>query len=102
MKGEQCCGNCRFFDAVRDTELVNGERVRGGVCRFNPPVALTELQSCRPTVHTKRWCGQWQAENPSTVDECTLALARQRLAGDLTAGRALVDRVAEMIQEGQA
>jgi len=92
VKGDQCCGNCRFW---------RSSGAQDGYCRARPPVVLTRGQDS-PETRGNDWCGEWVAENPQTVDLGVLALARAVLAGDLAAGRALADKVIEMgVPEGQ-
>lgn len=43
------------------------------------------------------WCGEWQAANPTTVDDAAVVMARSVLAGDAGAGRALADKLIGLI-----
>lgn len=86
----QSCGNCRF--AYHDD---NRRR-----CHRNPPQWVTsgeyEIDWKYPAVRGDEWCGEWQPETPATVDEAAKTLALFVQLGDLTAARALVDRIQEL------
>lgn len=91
MKGNQCCGNCRFW---RESPGLGGAR---GVCRLSPPRIVTATdQGGRFPLTDDTWCGRWQADKPDTFDAAAQAVARAVLAGDLTAARALADRLGEL------
>jgi len=89
-KGQQC-GNCRYF--IEETE----ENYSG--CRRYPPSHESgdedEPYHWYDTTHAESWCGEWTPANPETVDEGAMTLARMVLLGDLTAARALADKLRE-------
>lgn len=94
-KGNQRCGNCRFYLHVADS------RAKTGLCRINPPQfdAVTREpgnNSVRPDTNGDSWCGQWVADQPDTVDGALLALCTAALKGDMTAARAARDRMDEL------
>ena len=56
------CGLCEHFDPIKG--LIQGD----GLCRFNPPVVVTnpdslaefEYKTVWPSVSKNAWCGSWQ------------------------------------------
>lgn len=90
-KGNQRCGNCRYFARYLESAP--------GMCRIRSPavmasdVAVDGYMTRFPLVEADCWCGEWQAEEPTTNDETLLQLAREVLRGDLAAALALVDRL---------
>jgi hypothetical protein len=110
----QSCSTCRFWEqwVTRPEVSDDGKEARhdqGDCCRM-PPVVLNEPVVEHPTygplagsrvvfpyTHATRWCGEWQAANPQTVDDAGLVMARAVIAGDAGAARALADKVIELI-----
>jgi hypothetical protein len=89
MKGKQRCGNCRFWNKQVDRPIA-------GYCQRFPPTMIDADYQEWPETGSEVWCGEWQAETPDTIELTVVSLARQTLAGDLTAARALADRVIEL------
>lgn len=90
-KGQKC-ENCRYHYTVAS---YNGDILHK--CRRYPPQMIeTEnaFGASRDPAATD-WCGEWSPENPETIEEGAATLARMVLLGDLTAARALVDRLLE-------
>lgn len=48
-----------------------------------------------PEMHTYQWCGEYAPANPETVEDGAAVMARLVLLGDLTAARALADKLKE-------
>jgi hypothetical protein len=65
-----------------------------GWCYRFPPSAAQDV-SRFPRVFDTTWCGEWSPAAPQTLDEGATTLARLVLLGDLTAARALADRLRE-------
>lgn len=71
---------------------MNGQTCSG--CRWPPVVHNGDDQDCaQPITLGSRWCGEWQAATPVGVDAAAMAMARQALAGDGEAARALADKL---------
>lgn len=87
--GGQNCGSCRYHGRA------NGHGYSD--CRRHPPVlgGHSHDSSQFPRCHADSWCGEWQKANPETVSEGAATLARLVLLGDLTAARALADKLRE-------
>lgn len=86
----QNCGNCRFFRP----NSTNPERP--GSCRRYPSQATYDGQDVSylyPLLHPTKWCGEWQPANPETVEQGAAVMARLVLMGDMTAARALADKL---------
>lgn len=79
------CENCRFWERY-------SQGTARGQCRRYPPQGANGF----PGTLTNQWCGEHQLANPETVDEAAVQVARLVLLGDLTAARALVDRIKEL------
>ena len=93
-KGNQRCGNCRFYMETGGSRPSN---IDPGRCRRHPPQKLEIGETAIwPDVGPDHWCGEWQAEIPTGRDEALVAMARQVLAGDMTAARVLADRIMEL------
>jgi hypothetical protein len=85
MDGQTCEG-CRFWicgDQEPDYDV--GEPWAGSCCRY----PRGELKLAR------EWCGEYQPTTPATFSEQATALARHVLLGDMTAARALADKLKE-------
>jgi hypothetical protein len=98
VKGTQCCGNCGFWDRHEATTARTGV-LKDGLCLAHPPqpcVMDDGVLDYQPDTYDDDWCGEWRAENPDTADAVLLATARAVLAGDLTAARAMADRLHEL------
>ncbi len=72
----------------------------GTECRRYPPLLVTEGtrhtgHSNSPDVQPENWCGEWAPANPETIEDGCVVLARLVLLGDLTAARALADKLRE-------
>lgn len=93
MEGQNCA-NCRFVKQrgipiqVRDTTYTH-------YCRCHPPQAFSgaEEHDAQPLTKPEGWCGEWQPANPETVEQGAAVMARLVLLGDLTAARALADKL---------
>ena len=48
-----------------------------------------------PAVGVDGFCGEYQPGSPETVDDVALAMARCVMLGDMTAARALADKLRE-------
>jgi hypothetical protein len=106
MDGQKC-ETCRFWEFCQG---VSDESDGGpaGYCRRFPPVwigpgnegeddhpALCDLNYGHPTTYAEAWCGEYQPANPETATEGAATLARLVLLGDMTAARALADKLRE-------
>lgn len=92
MKGDQCCKNCRFSKPRRNS-FGEGDYL----CLRRPPVRFSiDEPSGFPDVYDSNWCGEWEADIPASHDLMCLAMAKQVLAGDFAAARALADRLMEL------
>lgn len=86
----QNCANCRYAYA----SSTGDQRCR----RFRPvptddPNVYVNWR--QPIVNDNEWCGEWAPAEPETVTEGAAILARLVLLGDLTAARALADKLKE-------
>jgi hypothetical protein len=97
MNERQRCETCKYWVAPDDDEGHFTE----GICRRYPPgrrqIDEFITEPAFATTYARAWCGEWQAANPETVDEAATVMARAVLAGDATAGRALADRLQELV-----
>lgn len=87
----QSCANCRYAeDAETDSVLPI-------CCVRYPPIRVSteDRAGFWPRVESSDWCGEWAPENPETLDEGAAIMARYVLLGDLTAARALADKLRE-------
>lgn len=91
MEGQRC-ETCRFY-ARYDEE--SAPHVYSGECVRYPPSVPDDGDNLFPQVLSKTWCGEYQPANPETVTEGAATLARLVLLGDLTAARALADKLRE-------
>jgi hypothetical protein len=98
----QECGNCRYFQTRaryvnKDGTLEYSDSEN--VCKRNPPsfVATTRVMhgAGYPATYSQQWCGEWAPANPETVEDGAATIARLVLLGDLTAARALADKLRE-------
>lgn len=90
----QSCANCRYA-VERDRPTRSGNTHS---CRRYPPQLYEGDRlgmSGLPDTTADAWCGEWSAANPETMDDAGATLARLALAGDLTAARALADKLRE-------
>lgn len=90
---KQCCGNCRYVRPRRDTD---GEEFPLRCHRY-PAMRMPDgdLEGYRVGVTAAHWCGEWAPANPETFSDGAVSLARFVLLGDLTAARALADKLKE-------
>ncbi len=84
----QRCHNCRYGETRRS------ETHRCCV-RYPPTVINDDGEGRWASVSFEFWCGEWAPENPETIDEGCAIMARLVLLGDLTAARALADKLRE-------
>ncbi len=98
----QLCGNCRYFQFrawyYNPDGSINYSH-RQNVCKRYSPDRLQHSNhrdaEGYPTVDGRQWCGEWAPANPETVSDGCVVLARLVLLGDLTAARALADKLKE-------
>jgi len=99
----QGCGACRFWVAVDYVPpLRDGE---WGRCRRFPPhlldltypalagAAAPNGMAAPPLTSKDQWCGEYAPAKPEAVEDGAATMARQVLLGDLTAARALADKL---------
>jgi hypothetical protein len=94
MNGQRC-ENCRF----RWTHEASGT----SRCRRLPPLihqqnvtgqhGIVGVVTVTPVVSLHFWCGEYQPANPETVEQGAAVMARLVLMGDMTAARALADKL---------
>ena len=91
MDGQKC-ENCRY-SSLRSGPTTSGKTLK---CRRLPPqlyegerYGMTDF----PDVFNGDWCGEYQPADPETVSEGAATLARMVLLGDMTAARALADKL---------
>jgi hypothetical protein len=84
----QSCETCRYHYVSKG----NVNR-----CRRYPPQIAEGANSFCVSVDPVAvdWCGEWAPTNPETVEEGAATMARLVLLGDLTAARALADKLRE-------
>lgn len=100
MSEPKRCGNCRHFqphDAEPDYDT--GQAWHGD-CVANPPVPRPEPDAFAvfPWVTEYMRCGKWTPAAVTGIDDTAKQLAEFVLLGDMTAARALADRVNEIAQ----
>ncbi len=96
----QNCGNCRYFQARAIYKSSLGEityQDLSASCKRHPPTVGSNSNwgATYPFVDRRQWCGEWSPSNPENIDEGSAVLARLVLLGDLTAARALADKLRE-------
>lgn len=94
-KGQRC-DNCRYYLKREPGELVPVDNPHiTGFCRRHPPriIELAQRMGSIPGITADSWCGEWAPAKPQTVTEGAATLARLVLLGDLTAARALADKL---------
>ncbi len=103
---EQRCGTCRYFRTEgrgyaddRDVGADAGDCVRYPptlTSHGEPFVSDARMSATQhPLVLASEWCGEYAPANPETVTDGCVTLARLVLLGDLTAARALADKLRE-------
>lgn len=96
----QSCGNCRYMQACSvwsEDGTIRYQDMRP-VCKRNPPAAHQRIAlegNGYPQTHVSQWCGEWAPAAPETISDGCVTLARLVLLGDLTAARALADKLKE-------
>ncbi len=85
----QGCENCRYGRNIGKYSKDNEYLV--GWCQRYPP----DVDGIFPNTGVGEWYGEWAPENPETIDEGCAIMARLVLLGDLTAARALADKLRE-------
>lgn len=87
----QRCENCRY------SEDLKGRGDAPLCCVRFPPMRLHDDNNTGfwPGTEKDYWCGEWAPANPETITEGAATLARLTLLGDLTAARALADKLRE-------
>lgn len=99
---KRACETCRWWEWDRE---VGPEEslVQLGYCRRFPPQATwhQDGSSTVPAVQTMdfTWCGEWKPKRAPNIDDTAASLAESTLLGDMTAARALADKVQELSQE---
>jgi hypothetical protein len=89
-EGQQC-DNCRCFS--KEEQYQGGVHYPGHCVRF-PPIFHPSINLCLyPPVRGNAWCGEYAPANPETVSDGASTMARLVLLGDLTAARALADKL---------
>ena len=100
----QSCKTCRFFRPIQYLLMAAPSGVGllpepdnrfEGVCRHKPPAVTEDFSAVarHPGVFGREWCGEWQPANPETVEQGAAVMARLVLLGDMTAARALADKL---------
>ena len=86
----QRCENCRFFREEDEEHF-------GACVRYPADLEpnIGERENVWPVSAAEGWCGEWQPANPETAEEAAVVLARFVLLGDITAARALADKLKE-------
>lgn len=95
----QSCANCRYLQARAVYRNPDGSIAY----QHNEPVCKRYPQdreqggpgSGYPSVEPRQWCGEWAPAHPETVEDGCVVMARLVLLGDLTAARALSDKLRE-------
>jgi hypothetical protein len=85
-------------------------KIDEGTCQRMPPTVIhapgtftlalmipTDQRTVWPVTTPRHWCGEWMAANPTTVDDAATVMARNVLAGDAGAARALADKLIELV-----
>lgn len=93
----QRCTNCCFSSKLSEPTATN----KTHLCRRNPPqlyegsdyYGLADWPAMNGDIN---WCGEWRPSTPTTTDQCATEMARFVLLGDMSAGRALADRLIEL------
>lgn len=97
----QACANCRYRQAARLHYNSDGTIAYSDtrpVCKRYPPDVRGLNDNWPygyPSPQEYQWCGEWSPANPETAEEAATVLARFVLLGDLTAARALADKLRE-------
>lgn len=92
----QSCANCRFSKAYDVPVPGLGDYEYTHRCRWRPRQQRGDNSfpaDRYPAQFADDWCGQWEPANPETVEQGAAVLARLVLLGDLTAARALADKL---------
>jgi hypothetical protein len=106
-KGQRC-KTCRFWreiewprpgvstNASGEIEFVWGHCLRYPPTIYYHPGYVPEGDATEfPRIASHGWCGEWSPASPETVDEGAAVMARMVLLGDMTAARALADKLRE-------
>jgi hypothetical protein len=96
----QRCENCRYWlGTQRDSHYddARDDVVMLGYCRARAPRRLgpSDEYGLFALTAGDEWCGEYAPANPETVTEGAATMARLVLLGDLTAARALADKLKE-------
>lgn len=97
----QRCENCRYWQERPGVFVPDSrERIQVGRCSRYPPLHHSEPDglnalSWSPRTRADAWCGEWSPADPETVEDGAATMARLVLLGDLTAARALADKLRE-------
>ncbi len=102
MNGQNC-GTCRFWQERWTSRADAIEEGVSGGCRRHPPTVLRvreiddfhDQNADYPATPPTWWCGEYAPANPETVADGAATLARFVLLGDMTAARALADKLRE-------
>lgn len=95
----QSCATCRFFNEFyqpMELGLPGEEEEFHGNCRRYPRTCVGDNANERdvyPCQQSDDWCGEYQPANPETVEQGAAVMARLVLMGDMTAARALADKL---------
>lgn len=96
MTKEQNCGSCRYAKPLGAVTDIPGDEPR---CHRYPPkmhiYSNSNEMTTFPVIRDRWWCGEYAPTNPETISEGATTMARLILLGDLTAARALADRLKE-------
>lgn len=99
------CETCAHWARTADeVDAATGEFFFGefGTCRRHPPAPTpagpgeAPPPGRFPVTALYDWCGEWASSDPAAFDQAASAMARATLAGDLTAARALADRLGDL------
>jgi len=101
MSEQKTCFNCKHWSHEREVLDAEGDvEAAIGRCSAMPPQMCYEPNGTEHTRFPRTLdtdvCGQWKPDAPVTLDDAAKALAEAVLLGDLTAARALADRVSEL------
>lgn len=94
----QSCENCQYmreYTPPRDSECTGYDCLRFP-CSLTRDESAGTGQAWHPDMSLNAWCGEWAPANPETVSDAAVTLARFVLLGDLTAARALIDKLVEV------
>lgn len=90
---EANCGNCRYWR--KGLHGQGHKNYDGKCCRYPPTVPDRDGDSNFAGTGEACWCGEHAPANPETAEEAATILAKYIILGDMTAARALADKLRE-------